>query len=490
MPSWLTDFEPWDTEIYSANPLDFPGYEPRITGDGDSVRTGVVSLDGIPVVMISMEFASFGGTMGVVAGEKIVRAFDRAVRMRAPVVAVTRTGGVRLQEGTLALLQMGRTAAARARHAAAGLLMLSVFDSPTTGGVYASWASLADLKAAIRRAVLGFGGPRVVEYVTGQPPTPISHSAEAAYAHGLVDTLLDENEVLPWIEGALGLRRTPLAPPARPYVVMPAAGLNSESPDDGWQTLLAARRKSRPSGIEWSAMLTTSWTELRGADPAIRAGLATLPGGQRAVLAAMDRHACGDAAARPGAASFRLARRAIELAARLGIPFVSIVDTPGAEPGPAEEEDGLAREIAAVLQALSSAPVVTVALCVGEAGSGGAVALSYTDRRLMVENTAFPVIAPELAGLVLYKDQNRAEELASQLGLTPPELLRLGVIDEIAGGPDVAGSVRQAIRRAIAEATPGDRHTRADQATRRWLDATADGCQQPDQRFSAREGTS
>jgi acyl-CoA carboxylase subunit beta len=469
VPTWPTADETWDAGVYAGNPLEFPGYDPQGPGAGESARTGLVFLEGQAVVTISMEFECFGGTMGIVAGEKIVRAFDQAVQLRAPVVALTRTGGVRLQEGTLALLQMGRTTAARARHAAAGLLMLCVFDSPTTGGVYASWASLADLKAARRGAVMGFGGPRVVEHVTGQPPTPISHTAEAAYAHGLVDALLGEDDVLPWVKGALGLRHRPLRPPARPYVGRHTGELSHESAQTGWEALQVARCKARPSGLEWAAALTTSWTEIRGPEPTMRAGLATLLGGQRAVVVAMDRHARGDGAARPGAAAFRLARRATEIGARLGLPVLTIVDTPGAEPGPDQEGDGIATAIAAALEALSSAPVVTVALCVGEAGSGGAMALSYTDRRLMVEDSVFPVIAPELAGLVLYKDASRAEELASRLGLTAPELLRLGVIDDVAAGPDVVAAVQQAVGRALEEAIPGDRHLRADEASRRWL---------------------
>ena len=474
MPPWPTPDETWDTDVCSANPLEFAGYDPRAAAPDDSARTGIVSRHGLAVVTISMDFECFGGTMGIVAGEKIVRAFDQAVQLHAPVVAMTRTGGVRLQEGTLALLQMGRTAAARARHAAAGLLMLSVFDSPTTGGVYASWASLADLKAARRGAVMGFGGPRVVEHVTGQPPTPISHTAESAYAHGLVDALLGEDDIGPWIDGALGLRDRPLAVPARSYVVMPADE-HSLAPAGrtGWQALQAARGKARASGVEWAGLLTTSWTEIRGTDPTVRAGLATLAGGKRAVVVAMDRHARGDGAARPGAAAFRLARRAIGVGARLGLPVLTIIDTPGAEPGPEQEGDGLALEIAAALQALSTAPVVTVALCVGEAGSGGAMALSYTDRRIMTEDSVSPVIAPEVAGLVLYRDPSRAAELASRLGLTAAELLRLGVTDEVAAGPDLVASVRQAIARALEMAVPGDRDTRADEATRRWLGTRA-----------------
>jgi acetyl-CoA carboxylase carboxyl transferase subunit beta len=490
VPSWLAADETWDADIYSGNPLQFPGYAPEGAPAGDSAVTGVLSLHGQPIVTISMQFECFGGTMGIVAGEKIVRAFDQAVRLRAPVVAVTRSGGVRLQEGTLALLQMGRTSAARARHAAAGLLMLSVFDSPTTGGVYASWASLADLKAARRGAVMGFGGPRVVEYVTGQLPTLLSHSAEAAYARGHVDALLAEDDVLPWIESALGLRHHQLSPPARPWVSTPAERHSPRPVRSEWEVVQAARGKGRPSGMEWAAALTTSWTEIRGPEPAIRAGLATLIGGRRAVVVAMDRHARGDGAARPGAAGFRLARRAIELAARLGIPVLTIVDTPGAEPGPEQEADGLASEIAAALEALATASVSTVALCVGEAGSGGAMALSYTDRYLMVEDSVFPVIAPEVAGLVLYKDPGRGGELASRLGLTAPELLQLGAIDQVLGGRDVVASVRQAVRQALDETVPGDRHKRADEATRRWLKAPGAPASWPDQRSSAREGVS
>ena len=274
MPSWLAADETWDADIYSGNPLQFPGYAPEGAPAGDSALTGILSLHGQPIVTISMQFECFGGTMGIVAGEKIVRAFDQAVRLRAPVVAVTRSGGVRLQEGTLALLQMGRTSAARARHAAAGLLMLSVFDSPTTGGVYASWASLADLKAARRGAVMGFGGPRVVEYVTGQLPTLLSHSAEAAYARGHVDALLAEDDVLPWIESALGLRRHQLSPPARPWISAPAEHHSPGPARSTWEVVQAARGKGRPSGMEWAAALTTSWTDIRGPEPAMpsRAG--------------------------------------------------------------------------------------------------------------------------------------------------------------------------------------------------------------------------
>jgi acetyl-CoA carboxylase carboxyl transferase subunit beta len=169
------------------------------------------------VALIQTRFDRFGGTMGAVAGEKVLRAFDRAAAGSLLVIAVTATGGARLQEGMIALVQMARTVAARARHAAAGQLMVAVYDSPTTGGVYASWASLADIRAATAGATIGFGGPRVVEQVTGQWPLLTSHTAEAAYDAGLVDRVLLPGTETDWLRGVLGRGEQPLTlGPRRP----------------------------------------------------------------------------------------------------------------------------------------------------------------------------------------------------------------------------------------------------------------------------------
>jgi len=462
--------ERWDDELRSGDPLAFPGYRRALDElDQESVATGLVEVRGRGVVWIETRFDRLAGTMGVVAGERIVRAFDRAAALRLPVIAVTATGGARLQEGMLALVQMGRTAAARSRHAAAGLLMAAIYGSPTTGGVYASWASLADVKAALAGATVGFGGPRVVEHVTGQQPPGTSHTAESAYAAGLVDAVLGPGEELAWIGGLLGLADRPLhVPRSRPTAF--GTGEIRPSAASGWQAVQLARSVTRPSGLEWAAALTSSWSDLHARDPAIRAGLATV-GARRSVVIAMDRHAWANGAARPGPAAFRLAQRAVCLAGQLSLPILIIVDTPGAEPGPAAEADGIAVEIARTLRDLAGAPTPTVAICVGEGGSGGAMALAYADRLIMLDDSVFSVMSPEAAAAVLGRDPGREPELAEELRLTARELLRLGVADEVLpnAGPDVVDLVRGRVLAALDAVPAGNRKLRADRATRVWL---------------------
>jgi acyl-CoA carboxylase subunit beta len=466
--SRLSVLQEWDSDVRGGDPLTFPGYAAQVReAAAESVRTGLTEVAGQSAVLIEATFSVFGGTMGVAAGEKIVRAFDRAAAGGLPVVAITASGGVRLQEGTLALTQMARTAAARRRHAAAGQLMAAVYQQPTTGGVYASWAGLADVRGAISGATIGFGGPRVVQAVTGQAPPATSHTAESAYAAGHIDAVLSETDQADWISAVLGRAIRPLVLPAwrRPVADYPG----SADPVGGWAAVTAARARDRPSGLEWAAALCSSWTDLHGRDPVIRAGLATLAGG-RAVVIAMDRHARADAAARPGPAGYRLAQRAIRLAGQLGLPLLTLVDTPGAEPGPAAEADGIATEIAETLALMADLPTVSVCLVVGEGGSGGAMALGYADRLYMLAGSVFPVIAPEAAAVILHRDPALAPPVAGALGLTGADLRRLGLVSSVL--PDdgaSAGAVRSAIGAAFGEARPGDRASRADRATRCWL---------------------
>lgn len=476
-PAPLTVTEWWDTEIRGGDPLRFPGYADALSRTAEeSVRTGLARIGGRPVALIESRYENFGGTMGAAAGEKIARAFLRATERRLPVVALTGTGGARLQEGMVALIQMGRTTSARCAHAAAGLLTAAIFRSPTTGGVYASWGSLADLRAASAGAVLGFGGPRVVQQVTGQFPPPISHTAESAYAGGLVDAVVGAQDELPWLEAVLGVRDRPLALDRRrpavaaPLSAAPAPETAAAPGGTGWRTLLAARGRRRPSGLEWAAALCSSWVDLHGRDPVIRAGLATI-GGRRAVVIAMDRHARADGAARPGPDGYRLAQRAVALADQLRLPLLTLVDTPGAEPGPEAEFDGIAGEIARTLRAVSQARGVTVSVCVGEGGSGGAIALAYTDRLFLLAGAVFSVIGPEAAATVLLRDANRAPDMADVLRITGPELRSLGIVDGLLpdAGPGAVDAVRETVLAAFDSAVPGDRDVRNDRATRPWL---------------------
>jgi acetyl-CoA carboxylase carboxyl transferase subunit beta len=215
--------------------------------------------------------------------------------------------------------------------------------------------------------------------------------------------------------------------------------------------------------MQWAATLCSSWTELRGRDPVVRAGLATV-GGTRAVVVALDRYA---GSGRPTPAGFRLAQRAIALATKLHLPLLTLVDTPGAEPGPASEADGIAREIANTFAAMAELPSPSVAVCVGEGGSGGALAMATADRLLIQEHAIFSVIAPEGAAAILRRDASQAAGVAGQLRLTSGDLLDLGIVDEVVG--ETPEAMARSVAAALGGARPGDRSRRFDAATERWL---------------------
>jgi acetyl-CoA carboxylase carboxyl transferase subunit beta len=442
--------ESWDDDLASTDPLSFPGYADQLAraGGRESVSTGRTEA----YALIEGDFTVLGGSMGAVHGERVVRAFGRAADLRLPVVVVSASGGARMQEGMVSLVQMARTASASRRHADAGLLQLGVYRAPTTGGVFASYASLVDVRCASPGATVGFAGPRVVEQTLGAPLPEGSHTAESAFAAGLVDAVVAPDDQAAWVDVALGRHEAPL--PTRPLVA-------PEPLDAGgaWGEVVAARAASRPTGIDWAARLCASWTELHSADPTVRAGLATFEG-TRLVVVANDRHAPDG---RPTPAGFRLAQRAIALAGRLGLPLLTLVDTPGAHPGAESEADGIAGEIARTLAAMAALPTPTVAVCVGEGGSGGALALAAADRLLVQEHAIFSVIAPEGAAAILERDAGRAPALAARLRLTSADLVALGVADAVAPEADL----RAVVVDAFAAATVGDRERRFDAATAR-----------------------
>lgn len=447
--------EQWDTELRSGNPLGLSPYTPA-TPEDESVRTGLVHTPDGDYVLIECDFHRTGGTMGAVAGERVVRAYRRATEGRLPVAQIISTGGARLQEGYFALAQMTRTASAVAEHRAAGLLSAAVFRSPTTGGVFASWGTSADLRAVSPGATIGFGGPRVVQTVTGTFPPDSSHNAASAFRHGIVDAIIPEDEQVDWLEQALGLRS---APPLGADFPVPLASPPTTTP---WEALMACRSHDRPSGVEWAAWLTDGWTELNGPGQRFRIGIGTIDS-TRVMVIAMDRDRSGGSLSLPRPEDFRLARRGIALAARLGMPILTLIDTPGADPSPSSEAGDLAREISETLVALADVASVTVSLCVGEGGSGGAVALAHTDTMLMLEGSVFSVIGPEAGAVVLYRDIARAPELAASMRILPHDLAGFGFTDGVL--PNSVDIVRRAVIDALDPSRVGRRNSRVDAAT-------------------------
>ncbi len=449
----LTDtasFQEMDARLSSTDPLlfadDIP-YRDRLgelhqrTGEIDAIVTGTATLAGHPIVLAVLDFSFMGGSMGVVVGEKIARACDRARRDRRPLLIVAASGGARMQEGILSLLQMAKTTAAVMQLRDAGVPYVSILTNPTTGGVFASFANLGDVIIAEPESLIGFAGPRVAEQVMGHKLPPGTHTAEFLLQHGMIDAIVDRRQLRGYLSTLLAVFAAPRAG-YRPG--QPPAKFRTSSPEvDAWKTVQAARDPARPTSLGYLDRMLDSFVELRGDrqsgdDPAVITGIGLLAGRAVAVIAQERGHA-GDPTDHHGGRAFpegyRKARRLMALAARLNLPLLSLIDTPGAYPGIEAEERGLASELATTMAAMSNLPIPIVAAVIGEGGSGGALALAIADRVLMQSGAIYSVIAPEAAAAILFRDASRAEELSSKLKLTARHLHALKVVDVIVPEP-------------------------------------------------------
>jgi acetyl-CoA carboxylase carboxyl transferase subunit beta len=445
-------FREFDRMLISVDPLRFAdqrAYRARLidarrrTGLREAVVVGQAKIGGQPVVLAVFDFEFLGGTMGSVVGEKIADAFEVATRRRLPVITVTASGGARMQEGMLSLVQMAKTAAARARHHAVGLAHLSVLAHPTFGGVSASFASLGDVLIAEPGAQIGFVGPRVIEATLGESLPPDSHRAERLFAGGMVDLLLDRRQLREALQYLIRhLRRR--AWPRWEVEPLPPAPERTGAPSAAWDVVQIARHPQRPTALAYIRRIVASFVELHGDrqfgdDPSIVGGLGEIDG-RTVVVIGQERgrwpdRPAGEHQGMPLPEGYREALRLMHLAAKFGLPVVTLVDTPGAYPGYEAERRGIAQALAQNLQAMALLPTPIVSVVIGEGGSGGALALAVADRVLMQEHAFYSVISPEAAAAILYRDATRAPEVAAALKLTAVDLLRLGIIDRIVPEP-------------------------------------------------------
>jgi acetyl-CoA carboxylase carboxyl transferase subunit beta len=445
-------FDEQDADLAAGDPLGFEGYPEQInrarseTGLREACVWGWADIEGARCALVVGDFAFLGGSMGIAVGEKVARAFDAARRVRAPIVTVTASGGARMQEGMAALAQMAKVTEARRQHAAAGLGHVTLLTSPTTGGVYASFASLADVILAESEATVGFAGPRVVAEITGNEPAARTHTSEFAFEHGLVDAIVPEAEQAgtiarildafgPQSRGGFGGRS---ARSARSAPDQLGARGSAREQSTAWERLQLTRDQRRPKARQILDFLLLSSFELRGDrtgatdDERVIVRIGVVAGTELNALV-VGQDTSGDGRIRPQ--GFRKAIRGIELAGRLGLPVVTLIDTRGADPLPSSEGHGVAAAIAQTFQAMLACPSPTLAVVVGEGGSGGALAMAVADRVLAWENAVFSVIAPEGAATILYRDASRAPELAERLGITAEDLVALGIADSIVPEP-------------------------------------------------------
>ncbi len=454
-------FEEWDKEMDFVNPLDFKGYEDKInhlkerTKLNEAVVTGKVMINGNPAVVGVCDGRFMMASMGWIVGEKITRAVERATEEKLPVMIFTCSGGARMQEGIVSLMQMAKTSAALKKHSDAGQLYVSVLTDPTTGGVTASFAMLGDIILAEPKALIGFAGPRVIEQTIGQKLPKGFQRSEFLLDHGFVDRIVEREELKDVLAQILEMHHSADAAEVKEALKDAAKKSADEKAEtvkeqikdslDAWERVQISRKKDRPVGTDYIDALFTDFMEFHGDryfkdDHAIVGGIAYFHGIPVTVIAQAKGKTTKENLDRnfsmPSPDGYRKALRLMKQAEKFGRPVICFVDTPGAFCGLEAEERGQGEAIARNLFELSGLKVPVLSVVIGEGGSGGALAMAVADEVWMLENAIYSVLSPEGFASILWKDSKRASEAAEVMKLTAGDLKRLGIIEQVIPEPE------------------------------------------------------
>ena len=465
-------FEEWDMDLDGMDgppdPLQFKGYSEKIkklreqTGLKEAVVTGRVKINGTQAVIGVCDGRFMMASMGYAVGEKITRAVERATNEKLPVILFTCSGGARMQEGIISLMQMEKTSAALKRHSDAGLLYVTVLTDPTTGGVTASFAMLGDIIIAEPQALIGFAGPRVIEQTIGEKLPEGFQRAEFLLEHGFVDQIVKRENMKPVLGRILKMhdhvhpdcrkgkeiRKSDRTEPVQKAgMTEKKAGKKaaeqepwSEKSLTAWERVCRSRSKERPVGKDYIDILFEDFVELHGDryyrdDPAIIGGIAYFQGICVTVIAQAKGRTTKENLERnfamPSPEGYRKARRLMKQAEKFHRPVINFVDTPGAFCGMEAEERGQGEAIARNLFELSGLKVPVLSVVIGEGGSGGALALAVADEVWMLENSVYSVLSPDGFASILWKDSSRSAEAAKMMKLTAADLKKLGVIERV-----------------------------------------------------------
>lgn len=455
--SWSSwDVAPVYGDISEAYAADLAAARER-SGVDESVLTGEASVRGRRVGVLISEFGFLAGSIGKATADRLVRAIERATAERIPLVAAPCSGGTRMQEGTPAFVQMVRISAAIAAHKAAGLPYLVYLRHPTTGGVMASWGSLGHVTVAEPGALVGFLGPRVYEALYGEPFPAGVQTSENLQTHGLIDAVVPPEEIGEILDRTLSILQ---AQPSRPaHEASALASETSIDPRDAWDSVTRSRRPERPGVRRLLSLGADEVVPLHGtgqgeSDPGLLIALARF-GDAPCVFLGQDRR--GQSTEHPmGPGALREARRGMRLAVELGLPLVTVIDTPGAALSAEAEEGGLAGEIARCLSDLVSLPAPTLCLMLGEGNGGGALALMPADRIIAAENAWLSPLPPEGASAIVYRDTEHAAEMARSQGVRSVDLAAVGVVDRIIPEAVDAADEPEAFCRRVAEVLAGE----------------------------------
>lgn len=445
-------FEEWEKDMEFVNPLEFKGYEEKVkslkekTGLSEAVVTGKASIEGNPAVIAVCDGRFLMASMGQVVGEKITRAVERATKEQLPVIIFACSGGARMQEGIVSLMQMAKTAAALKQHSDAGLLYVSVLTDPTTGGVTASFAMLGDVILAEPKALIGFAGPRVIEQTIGEKLPKGFQRSEFLLEHGFIDRIVERKEMRTVLANILQMHQNFKGSVTQSPIQTGEKERQSVQEKDAWERVTISRKNDRPVGQDYIRTLFSDFLEFHGDrcygdDPAIIGGIARFAGIPVTVIAQAKGKSTKENVAHhfgmPSPEGYRKALRLMKQAEKFKRPILLFVDTPGAFCGIEAEERGQGEAIARNLFEMSSMKVPILSVVIGEGGSGGALALAVADEVWMLENAIYSVLSPEGFASILWKDSKRASEAAEVMKLTAADLKKLGVIEAVIAEPEV-----------------------------------------------------
>ena len=464
-------FEEWDSDLQGGNPLEYKGYEEKLeklqekTGLSEAVITGKAKIDGRETAIGVCDGRFLMASMGEAVGEKIARAVERATEERLPVILFACSGGARMQEGIVSLMQMAKTSAALKHHSDAGLLYISILTDPTTGGVTASFAMLGDVILAEPKALIGFAGPRVIEQTIGQKLPDGFQRAEFLLEHGFLDAIVERPQMKETLSKILALQE-----------VGEGTGFNRKKCDveltsgskmnmTAWQRVELSRRKDRPVGSDCIDALFTDFVEFHGDryfadDKAIIGGVARFHGTPVTVIAQAKGRNTKENIERnfgmPQPEGYRKALRLMKQAEKFSRPVICLVDTPGAFCGLEAEERGQGEAIARNIYEMSGLKVPVVSIIIGEGGSGGALAMATADEVWMLENSIYSILSPEGFASILWKDSSKAKEAAEVMKLTAENLKAQGIVERVFAEPETytvqnMDSVIMQINEAIEE---------------------------------------
>ena len=473
-------FEPWFEDMEVSNPLDYEGYEDKLatarekTGLKEAVTVGRCKVFGEDIVLGICDSRFMMASMGHVVGEKITCAIERATALNLPVFIFCCSGGARMQEGIVSLMQMEKTSAAIRKHGDAGLLYCSILTDPTTGGVTASFAMLGDVIMAEPGALVGFAGPRVIKQTIGQELPEGFQTSEFLVEHGIIDGIVKRENLKKTIYFLIkthqcnGKKTYADYRPNEEFHFKLSETLKEQSwfstPRSAWEKVKAVRQVERPSASEYISHIFDFFVESHGDrafrdDKAMIGGLAFLDGQPVTIIAdekGKDFKECQERNfGMPMPEGYRKALRLMKQAEKFNRPVISFVNTSGAFCGIEAEERGQGEAIARNLMEMSSLKVPVLCLMIGEGGSGGALATAVGNEVWMMENATYSILSPEGFASILWKDANRAKEASEVMNITAQDLKRLGVIEEIIpefGGADhktteaIAGYMKEHIK--------------------------------------------